>query len=127
LSRVKRRRTKDVSRYVALVKNEDRLHLLNEFVPPPLAQRLVEKFPVPILDVILKTINGLEQEYRYLLLDRVLQNVPNELPKVVVFEELERAMIATVTGKLKTTFNFVIFYTSGRYDYRSDMCIELSK
>ena len=125
LSRAKRRRTKDVSPYEGLVNKEGYLHLLNEFVPPPLAQRLVEKIPWPTLRKILKTIRTLTQEYRYVLLDRIIRNEIYDLPQVATFEELERAMIAHVAEKLSATFT--LRFDQGIDDCAySDMTIKIS-
>jgi hypothetical protein len=126
LSRAKDQRTKDVSPYVGLVKRDGYLQLLNEFVPPPLAQRLVEKHPLP-LQKILKIVKGLEQEYRYILLDRILRNEIYELPRLSMFEELERAMMANVAEKLEVTFNFFVDHIIGAGLYRSNMWIRISR
>jgi len=127
LSRAKRLRTKDVAPYVGVAKNQGYIHLLSKFIPPLLGRRLAEKISVPVLDAILKTINCLEQEYRYLLLDRILRMEIYEVPQVAIFESLERAMIATLADKLKATFKFAIYHTKGGFEYCSDLHLQLSR
>ena len=101
LSRMKRRRTKDVSPYVALSKRDGYFYILREYMPEQLARKLSECILKEVLREILT-----RQEYRYALLDRILTNKTDTLPQLSLFTEMERATIALEAGKLKVRLHF---------------------
>jgi hypothetical protein len=107
LSRVKRQRTNDLSPYTGLVKNDRNLQILREFLPQSLAQKLVDKVPPRVLRETIKVVRSLEQEYRYMLLDRMLRNEVYNLPALWEFQELERAALVNQAEKMEA--NILLF------------------
>jgi hypothetical protein len=109
LSHVKRRRTNDLSPYTGLTKKDRNLQILREFLPQSLAEKLVEKVPPRVLRETLKVVRSLEQEYRYMLLDRMLRNEVYKLPALWEFEELERAALVNQAEKMEVFMSFVAY------------------
>jgi hypothetical protein len=73
-------------------------------MPERLAQRLSKSIPKDVFRKILRMTRSLGQEYRCALLDRIVNEKMDTLPKLSEFEELERAAIAREAGKVKIKF-----------------------
>lgn len=124
LSRIKKRRLKDVTPYVSLAKRGQHFQILREYLPPTLVEKFGKNIPQELLKEALSVTRRLGQEYRYYLLDRILNDQCYTLPKLQVMEELERGILAIHAGKLNVELGFGIDrmkehdITQYRYDVR---------
>jgi hypothetical protein len=93
-----------VSSYIGLDERHGYLQILQEYIPTPLAQKLVEKAPKAVLQKILSLRRTFEQEWSYTFLYRSVENKIFNLPKLAEQEELERVMIAYIPLKSLSGF-----------------------
>jgi hypothetical protein len=128
ITRLKRRRKKDVTTYVGLVKKDGRLQTLRRFVPERLARLLIQSVPKDALPAILDVTRKLEQEYGYILFDRIVRNQIFSLPKLSELEELERGMMASYFDKLTATFHFELEIEGLQRPFREQhMVVKISR
>jgi hypothetical protein len=126
LSSLKRRRIEDVSPYVALTKRHGHLHVLQEFVPENLARMLTENVPKPVIRHLLRVIRSLKQEYGYALLTRIIESKIYDLPGLLLFEELERGLVALQAEKITAKFFFQLTYSICGNGCTTPMVLEVS-
>ena len=124
---MKRRQGKDVLPYSRLLKQEGYIQILREYVPAPLAQKLVEAIPKSVLREILKRGRGVAQEYLSTFFDRIIKNEIYTLPKVAVFEELKHAMIASQAEKLTALTSFIFMHRIEDVNYIINLEVKLSR
>ena len=104
----KHRRMTTISPFVALAKRGAFLEQLHEYVPSSILQKFKEKVPHHTQGEVLRVVQTLAQEYRYTLLDRVLQESTFTLPKLHLVEDLERAMLAAQAEKLEISLEMIL-------------------
>jgi hypothetical protein len=128
ISRIKRRRTKDVSPYVSLAKKDQHLQILREYMPPAIVEKIEKEVPKEVRQAALSMTRRLSQEYRYHLYNRIIKNHCFSIPKLAVLEDLERGVLALQADKLQITLLFLI-ESSTEYNITDDyeMCINISR
>jgi hypothetical protein len=129
---MKRRRPKEVTPYVSLANKDQRLHILREFMPPAIAEKLAKEIPKDVLKEALSMTRRLGQEYRYHLFCRMVENKCSSLPRLALLEELERGMLAVHAEKLNVQFGFLILITGCSVerdviDYSFEASIQVSR
>ena len=107
LSKMKRRRTNAISPYCGLVKLGEHLHILTEFLPSHLTEKLVKNARPEELHEILKVTRRLEQQYRIGLFSRIVQHELYRTPKLKEFEERERATVVNQAEKMHVEFSLL--------------------
>ena len=127
LSRMKRRRVKEVTPFVSLANKDQRLHMLREFMPPAIAEKLAKEVPKDVLKEALSMTRRLGQEYRYHLFCRIIKNQCSTIPKLALLEELERGMLAVHADKLNVQFGFAVHWEREVSQYYFDVSIEVSR
>jgi len=66
----------------------------------------------------LRVARSLSQEYRYVILDQIVQQKAHTLPEIHLLEDMERAMLALHSNKIEATLGFLFPYkTDGRLFY----------
>jgi len=103
----KRRRLDNITPYVSLVKRGEHVEELHEYVPSSVIRRFEEELPEESQATAIGIVRTLSQEYRYSVLDRILKTRIHTLPALFRFVELERAMLALHSEKLRANLGFV--------------------
>lgn len=123
----KRQRLSDVSPYVCLGRRGDCIEEMREFVPSSFEEQFRNELPREAQLEALRVARSLSQEYRYLLLDQILQQKAHTLPKIHLLEELERAMLALSAGKLEARLGFFTQHTVGQVDFPYQLLLDITR
>ena len=123
----KQRRVSDVSPYVNLVRRRDSLEELREFVPPRFEEQFRNELPREAQLEALRVARSLSQEYRYVVLDQILQQKAHTLPKLHQLEDMERAMLAIHSNKLEARLEFVIQNVVNEVDFPYRLCVAVEE
>jgi len=97
----------NVSPYVGLAKRGDSLHQLHEYIPLFLKESF-HQIPRAVQKDVMRVARALSQEYRYMILDRIIKEKAYTLPKLHLLENMERAMLALHAEKLKVTLGLFL-------------------
>lgn len=123
----KRRRISDVSPYFAIAKRGDYLEELREYMPPSVVDQFFGDVPRDVQLEVLQISRRLGQEYRFAVLDQIMRQKANTLPKLHMVENLERAMLALYAGKLSVSLGFYVEHTIDGANYLFDLCVNVSR
>ena len=121
----KRRRTFEISPYVGLAKRGNVLEELREYVPPKMRERFDRLSPERQIEA-LRIARTLSQEYRYLVLDRILDNV-DTISDLSLVEDMERAMLAVNAEKLKVSLGFALEQTVENVDFVYKLQVDITR
>jgi len=127
LREMKRQRVSTVSPYVALARRGDRLDELREFVPSKLEERFTTELSAEAQTEGLRAARSLSQEYRYLLLDKILRQKADTIPKIRILEDLERAMLALHTSKMEAKLGFVVRHVVDHIDFPYNLFLQFAR
>ena len=122
----KRRRVDDVSPYFGLAKRGEFFEELREYMPPVIRERYKD-IPHDIRRQALQIARRIGQEHYYVVLDRILQQKADSLPKLSAIENMERAMLATYAEKLNVSLGFFQRLTIDDANYLSKLRVNISR
>ena len=122
----RRRRADDVSAYFGLAKRGEYFEELREYMPPVIRERYKD-IPHDIRREALRIARRIGQEHYYVVLDRILQQKADTLPKLSAIEDMERAMLATYAEKLSVTLGFYQRHTIDDRNYLSRLRVNISR
>jgi hypothetical protein len=122
----KRRRVDDVSPYFGLAKRGEHFEELREYMPPAIRERYKD-ISHDIRRQALQIARRIGQEHYYVVLDRILQQKADTLPKLSAVEDMERAMLATYAEKLSVTLGFYQRHTIDDRTYLSRLRVNISR
>lgn len=106
LTRIKRRRGKDISPYVGLAKHGNCIHVLQIFSPPELVEQLDSNISERPRDELVQIINSLTQEFRFFLVNQFIKDGFSNFPDLRVFEDMQRSMLFLFAGNIEVSLSF---------------------
>jgi hypothetical protein len=122
----KRRRKGDVSAYVSLARRGNRLDELREFVPSRVEEQFRNELSREAQLEALRVARSLGQEYRYIVLDQILQQKAYTLPKIHLLEDMERAMLTLHSNKMEATLGFLFDHDVDGRLFPYDLQLEIT-
>jgi len=105
VSRIKARRGTDISPYIGLAKQGNRIHALQIFSPPEIVEQLSE-IPDRSRKELIQTVNSLGQEFGLFLIKQFLKGGFSNLPDSGVFEDMQRSMLCQFAGNIEVVLSF---------------------
>ena len=123
----KRQGLRSISPFVGLAKRGAYLEQLHEYIPQSIIQQFEEKLPHYTKAEVLRVVQTLSQEYRYSLLDRILQDPAYTLPKLYLVEDMERAMLAVQAEKLEICLEMILPGTFDDVNFPFNVRIDITR
>jgi len=81
---------------------------VREYIPVPILDLFYNTLPPKIRAEVTRMVQSLSQEYRYLLLERIVKESSHALSNLSFVEETERAMLAMQADKLLPALDFIM-------------------
>jgi hypothetical protein len=103
--------------YIGLAKKGGFLEELHEYVPSGMVEQFQNTLPYESQIEALRIVRTLSQEYRYFILNQILQTKAYSLPKLHMLEDMERAMLALQAEKLNIILGFAMERTFQNVDF----------